>query len=161
MEEKKKSLLNELEKMNPFRKKEKNEPKEEKIKDERIINENNEIISNMYCLLIIILYLIIIISDTLMVRINARLISISVGLVSYIGLILLCKKNAIEGNKGAFALFIWGIITFPCAIFNVLDDYIYKKIESLLAIILSLGGVIILTVLLYQIANIVYKKNNK
>ena len=29
MEEKKKSLLNELEKMNPFRKKEKNEPKEE------------------------------------------------------------------------------------------------------------------------------------
>lgn len=75
---------------------------------------------------------------------------------------VMVKKNVIEGNKMVFFFFIGGIFTLPCAIFNILDNYIYKNIESRpLGIILALGGQIFLTILLYQIANIVYKKNNK
>jgi len=161
MEEKKKSLLNELEKMNPFRKKEKNEPKEEKIKDERIIKETYEIFSMMYCTLFILLVIIEMTCDTFRININGRIISILINFLSYIGLILLCKRNVIEGNKMVFFFFIGGIFTLPCAIFNILDDYIYKNIESILAIVVSLGGFISLSILLYQIANIVYKKNSK
>ena len=99
--------------------------------------------------------------DTLKININGRIISILINLVSYIGLISLCKKNAIEGNKMVFPFFLGGIFTLPCVIFNILDDYIYKNIESILAIVVSLGGFISLSILLYQIANIVYKKNSK
>ena len=176
MEEKKKSLLNELEKMNPFRKKEKNEPKEEKIKDEiiirekydaftiqdeRIIKDTYEVLSNMFWGVFLLLFLMELTCDTLKININGRIISILINLVSYIGLISLCKKNAIEGNKMVFPFFFGGIFTLPCVIFNILDDYIYKNIESILAIVVSLGGFISLSILLYQIANIVYKKNSK
>lgn len=177
MEEKKKSLLNELEKMNPFRKKEKNEPLLERIQDERIIEgikemvtiqderiikETYEIFSMMYCTLFILLVIIEMTCDTFRININGRIISILINFLSYIGLISLCKKNVIEGNKMVFFFFIGGIFTLPCAIFNILDNYIYKNIESRpLGIILALGGQIFLTILLYQIANIVYKKNSK
>ena len=159
MEEKKVSLLNEFEKMNPFRKKEKNEPKEEKIKDERIISINNEIFSNMYCILFLILFISEITCDTLMININGRIISILIGLVSYIGLILLCKKNAIEGNKITLVLFISGNIGFPSAILNSFSNYLSKKIDS--APLILFGGQIVLIILLYQIVNTVYKKNKQ
>ena len=175
MEEKKKSLLNELEKMNPFRKKKK-ESKEEKIKDEiiirekydaftiqdeRIIKDTYEVLSNMFWGVFLLLFLMELTCDTLKININGRIISILINFLSYIGLILLCKKNAIEGNKMVFPFFFGGIFTLPCVIFNILDEYIYKNIESILAIVVSLGGFISLSILLYQIANIVYKKNNK
>ena len=49
-------------------------------------------------ILVCVLVLVSIITDTINVKINSNVIFACIGIVTYIGLILMCKKNAIEGN---------------------------------------------------------------
>lgn len=148
MKEKKLSLLKEI-------------GKEKIIKDERITGENNKIVSTVYSALVSILVFGSVIFDMINVKINSSIIFMVIGIVSYIGLILLCKKNAIEGNKGADSFFIWSIFTLPASMWNSVDDYIYECENEKISIIVGLVGIVVLTEVLYQIANTVYKKNNK
>ena len=159
MKEKKLSLLNEFEKMNPFVSKDK---KQDKIKDERIINESNIVMSNAFCILVVILVFGSMILNTVHIEIKPIFVFLAVAIVSYSSLIQLCKRNAIEGNEHASLYSIWGIFVLPVEIFNCFGDYIFNNIENtILFVLLILTVVIILPMFLYQIANIIYKNNNK
>lgn len=158
MKEEKLSLLKEIGKVKTFK------SKDEKIKiieDERIISENNKIMSIIYTILVGILLFGIIIFDTINVKINSSIIMVAIGGVSYIGLILLCKKNAIEGNGGAVAFFIWSFFTLPVSIFNIVLDFIFESENEIISMLVSFVGIVLTIVVLYQIANTIYKKNNK
>ena len=157
MKEQKASLLNEFEKMNPFTSKDK---KQEKILDERIVNENNKVISSMYFILLFLLVLTNIFSNIINVTITLKCINILIAITSYIGLLILCKNKAIEGNNNIWMFIIWGIIYLPVSIYIPFSDFIYTNIENkIFVLLIVLGTIIGLPILLYQIANIVYKKN--
>lgn len=159
MENKKVSLIKDINKIQIKRNK---DSKMEIIKDERIVNENNKIMTNMFELLICVLVFGSIICDTINIKINTHLIFCVIGIVSYIGLILMCKKNIIERNESAGAFFIWSCITLPFSIFNIIDNSYYQNSDHIeIIIIAELIITLILSILLYQIANTIYRKNNK
>lgn len=118
--------------------------------DERILIENNKIYYCIYSLLIIILFLVSIFSDKFNIVLNAYKILIIIGIVSYMGLILMCKKDIIESNSSAFVFFIWSIGVTPVTLFNILPFSI-----------INLFIAIILIIVLYNIANLVYKNAAK
>lgn len=159
MENKKVSLIKDI---NKIQIKKNKDSKLEIIRDERIVNENNKIMSDMFNLLICILVFGSIICDTINVKINTHIIFIVIGTVSYIGLILMCKKNIIEGNEYSGTFFIWSFITLPLSIFNIIDNSYYKNSENIeIVVIAELSITLILSIILYQIANAIYRKNNK
>ena len=135
--------------------------KEKIIKDERVIIENNKIMAIAYNMLVFILVFGCIIFDTINAKINTHIMFVTIGIVSYISLILLCKKNAIEGNEYAGAFFIWSFFTLPVSILNSVSVFIYKIENIIISMTVGLVGTIVLIVVLYQIANTIYKKNNK
>lgn len=157
MEKKKISLIKDINKVSVFKTK---DSEINIINDERITNESNKILATAFNTLICILVLGSIIADIINLKINFNIIFIVIGIVSYIGLILMCKKNIIESNPDAGAFFIWSMFTLPISIFNCLDNFFNKR-SDLLVIILELVVTIILIVFLYQIANVIYKKVNR
>lgn len=157
MENKKVSLVKDVFKANIVKK----DSKIQIVKDERIISENNKIMNITFNILVCILVLISIIMDTINIDINSNIIFISVGVVSYIGLILMCKNNSIEGNESAGIFFIWSIFTLPISIFNYIDDILYKFVNKKSFFIIEICISIILVVILYQIANGIYRKISK
>ena len=159
MENKKVSLIKDI---NKIQIKKNKDSKLEIIRDERIVNENNKIMSDMFNLLICILVFGSIICDTINVKINTHIIFIVIGTVSYIGLILMCKKNIIEGNEYSGTFFIWSFITLPLSIFNIIDNSYYQNSDNIeIVVIAELSITLILSIILYQIANAIYRKNNK
>ena len=82
-----------------------------------------------------------------------------IGIVSYVGLILMCKKNLIESNSDASTFFIWSFFTLPISIFNCIDDWINYYSNSILILVVELAVTIVLTIVLYKIANLIYNNS--
>ena len=150
---KKVSLLREIFSYNIF-----NSDKVEK--DEMIVHERNKLSYTGMNILIIAIIIFSIIADIFNLG-EKTLLSLCilslVGLVKYIMLILFCKKGVVT-HAEAWSSLLFGIFTLPtsfvCIVLNPFiesDFYIYAQPAL----------IIFLIVLLYQIANIVYKKSQK
>lgn len=131
------------------------------INDERVISENNKIMNVTFNILVCVLVLVLIITDTINVKINSNVIFACIGIVTYIGLILMCKKNAIEGNEYSVPFFLWSIFTLPITTFNSMFDILYRIINNDVFILVDLFISIMIVVVLYNIANFIYKKSSK
>ena len=129
------------------------------INDERVIIENNKVMNITFNILVCALVLVSIITDTINVKINSNIIFVCIGIVTYIGLILMCKKNAIEGNESS-TFFLWSIFTLPITTFNSMFNILNRLINNNVFILVDLFISIMLVVVLYNIANLIYKKSS-
>lgn len=73
----------------------------------------------------------------------------------------MCKKNAIEGNEYSVPFFLWSIFTLPITTFNSMFDILYRIINNDVFILVDLFISIMIVVVLYNIANFIYKKSSK
>ncbi len=133
----------------------------EKIeKDEMIVHERNKITYTGLTVLITSIVIFSILADTFNLG-EKTLFSVPVlslvGLVKYIMLILFCKKGIVK-HAEAWNSLIFGILTFPCMfVCFILTPFEENKFYSIIQPTL----IIILAILLYQIANIIYKKSQR
>jgi len=121
--------------------------------DERIFKEKNEIVCAGMNILITFLVMILIIFEVLNIDINVHIVFIIIGIVEYVMLLIFCKKCLVKDNEMVFSAFIWSIVTLPLSVYNFL---------SLIDLnIFSLILPVIVVILQYQIANIIYKRAMK
>ena len=130
----------------------------EKENDERIIYERNKIMTIGMQALCAILVIVGILLDVFRFKIDlADFVSITIGIVHYVMLICYCKKNMVDTSTGSHSFF-WSMLMLPLGISNLFLGEIVTDIKfAIITIILS----ILFVVLLYQIANIIYKKSIK
>jgi len=122
----------------------------QKNRDERVIKEKNEIVCEGLCALVSILTIFALISNIAEFGITIWHIMIVIGIVEYGMLIAFCKKCLIKDNEMFFTVFIGSILTLPASIFNH-TTWMDK----------SPFIFVILMIVLYQIANIIYKRAMK
>lgn len=142
--------------------------KKETIRDERVIKETNKIMAVAFNILVFVMVLTSITFGIIHIdsREYSSVIFSAIGIISYVSLIIMCKKNIIENNEYVISFFIWGIITMPISLYNILSDFIYRNIydnKELMTfyLVISIIGVIIFGFILYEIANKIYKNANK
>ena len=125
-----------------------------------IVHERNKITYSGLTILIIAIIIFSIIADIFNLGEKTLLylpVLTLVGLIKYIMLILFCKKGIVK-HAEALSSLIFGIFTLPTSFICIVltpfiesDYYIYTQPTL----------IIFLIVLLYQIANILYKKSQK
>ena len=131
----------------------------EKIeKDEMIVHERNKITYTGFTALTGVIILFGIFVDTFDWE---QMISLSiltlVGLVKYIMLIAFCKKGVVK-HAESYSSLLFGVFTLPVS-FVCLSLTPFAKSDFYIYIQPAL--IILLIIVLYQIANIVYKKSQK
>ncbi len=131
--------------------------------DERVVTETNRIFTNAYAALTAVMSVIGIVLDTVgeAVRPASAWIFIAIGLVSYICLLVMCKKALIERNLSVYVTALWCFLLMPLTLYNVIIDVATNALESY-PTWLAIGvpvGCIAFSAVLYFIANAVYKKN--
>ena len=152
IKKKKVSLLRDVFSFDPFSK------SSEKIeKDEMIVHERNKITYTGFVALLCLFTLYGMLADFFDLRNISMYIFIILGIVNYGMLLGFCKKGIVQHTQSWSSL-IFGLLTFPfmfiCLILKPFEENkFYGIIQPTL--------IIILVILLYQIANIVYKKSQK
>ena len=142
--------------------------KAENFADERVAIENNKVFSKGYSILILLLVVFSILSERIGFDLKSEYLFFMIGAVSYCMLLMLCKKVAIKGDGNGIALIIWSIVCLPLNIMTMMMDLIgnldLPKFSPIISVIVVLvvpflvAGLI--AVVLYMIANAVYKKAN-
>ena len=149
---KKVSLLKDIFSFDPFSK------SSEKIeKDEMIVHERNKIAYTRFVAILCLFTPYGMLADFFDLRNISMYVFIILGIVNYGMLLGFCQKGIVQ-HAQSWSSLIFGLLTFPfmfiCLILTPFEEHkFYSIIQPTL--------IIFLIVLLYQIANIVYKKSQK
>ncbi len=149
---KKVSLLRDVFSFDPFSK------SGEKIeKDEMIVHERNKTAFTGFLSLSVLIVIYAIFSSFFDLKYISDSLYLILSIVNYGMLIIFCKKGIVKHTL-AWTGLIFGILTLPgYSTMLILKPFEEHKYYALFMIIL----IIIFAILLYQIANIVYKKSQK
>lgn len=149
---KKVSLLRDVFSFDPFSK------SSEKIeKDEMIVHERNKTAFTGFLSLSVLIVIYAIFSSFFDLKYISDSLYLILSIINYGMLIIFCKKGIVKHSL-AWSGLIFGILTLPgYSTILILKPFEEHKFYGLIMPILT----IILAILLYQIANIVYKKSQK
>lgn len=124
--------------------------------DERVILENNKIMGAAYLVLASVFVIFCILFDTFNLQIRTWHIFSIIGITSYISFIILCKKAIIKDNYSSITMFMWGFITLPFSILNILLPIMKNGYLMIIALIILC---IFVPLIMYYMAQKIYIKS--
>ena len=123
-------------------------------KDEMVLYERNKISFVGMTVLTGLLFIFGVFADSLDLRGVSQYISAIIGMVNFGMLIVFCNKMIVKHSMACIS-FIWSIFTLPLAIVNLFLD---KIIKGKIFLIIQPISIVLIVIVMYIIADIVYIK---